>query len=396
MVAVYLPSASWISGSYDQPSRKDALIAMDRPGALRLEETSLKTLSRIRPQQKAEIASRTVTALSLSDLSITFVRNVLRLIIGPNHAVIRDLSISSSAIGIVLGSSVTVGNGIANLHKAQAIGDVEGVRRASSRILSGSISTVAAALSFSDIFASSIGSLGMATTVFCGLGSIVNLGISGWGIFICAHFRSRISGYLEMKHLSEKERIVKALEFLKGKIAPTEKEKKAIARQVESLHPNWTKQQVEKAIQRKILNLGEMKIRRIKRRTDQKTAERILLEVGKHLERLQDKAAPEKHLVEAKGLISQIMKQNMRKIELTLIVGISSTLAFSALILSTFFSLGILPLALYMLSSAIGLGILLIPLMIDSLSRSKDKALESRRALALTPVTVVTTNINSG
>ncbi len=156
MVAAYLPSASWFSGSYAPAHRKDALSATDPLSSfgtrLMLEETAQKTLNRIQPQSKTELAARTVTTLSLADLSITFVRNALRLIpsIGPNHSVVRDLGIASASIGIVIGSSVTVGNGIANLYKAQAIGDVEGTRRAASRIVSGSVSTTTSTLSLSE------------------------------------------------------------------------------------------------------------------------------------------------------------------------------------------------------------------------------------------------------
>ncbi len=222
---------------------------------------------------------------------------------------------------------------------------------------------------------------------------------------MCAQFRSRINAYLEMKQLSDQERVLEALEYLKTKIAPTEEEKEGISREVEALHPDWSPEQKLNVTKRKILNLAEVKIRFIKRRTDQKTAERILLEVDKHIERLQNPVRyreelknqltgqedsevkptlvisdiEEKHLAEAKELIAQVMERNKKKIQLSLVVATTSAIAFAALLIGTFLSLGILPLALYMLSSAIALGILLIPFMIEALSRSTNKAMESRR-----------------
>jgi len=390
MVAAVKPNWERFPASQDQVRSKSA------SGCARLslvEQTAQKTLSRVRHPAGTNLSSQTVTALSLTDLSACLSRHILQLTpsIGPHHPVVNGLDCVSSGIGLLIGSAVTVGHGIADLNKSQTIGDTEGVQRAGTQIASGAVSTNAAALSLASATTVSLYGLGVAADIFWGVGSVLNLGISGWGIYRAARFRSRIDNYLDSKKLNERERIVKTLEFLKEKVTPTDKEKEAIVREVERLHPKWGPQETLREIKRKVLDLGEVKIRYFKRRTCQSTAEKVLLQVDKHLNRLRRPDCDLAHLAEAKKLIHEVKKQNENKILLSAVILITSLISFTALIIGTFFSLGILPFALYAISSAIALGILLYPLITDNLWKSQSAAIQSR-AIALAPLTILTTN----
>ena len=404
MVAAFTPRLEGFTRSQgaDRPAqarRSSVLPSTDRgergPIQARLplvEQTASKTLNRIRQPAKANLSSKTVTLLSFTDLNASLTRHVLQLVpsVGPNHPSISGLDCLSSGIGILVGSAVTIGNGVADLNKSQQIGDGEGMRRAVTQIGSGAISTSASLLSLIyETTVSTLAVIGVAEDVFFGVGSVVNMTISGWAIYRSACFLSRIDGHLESINLNEKERVVKALEFLKEKIAPTEREKESIVKEIERIYPKWRLQEKITAAKRKILDLAEVKFRYVKRRTGQKTAERILTDVCKHLDRLRSPKSDLFHLASAKELISEVKNQTKKEILINAIVAITSLIAFTALIIGTFFSLGALPFVLYAISSAIALGILLYPLITENLIQFKFAAVESG-AVALAPFTVIT------
>jgi len=360
-----------------------------------VESAAHKTLSRIRAPAAAKMSTTTVAALSLTDATATFARRILQLTPSTDSKrAISNLDCLSSGIGLLLGSAVTIGNGISELNLSKQIGDGEGVRRSRAQIVSGLVSTNASALSLANETAfSSVAAVGLAESAFCGLGAAINIGISGWNIYRCARFLSKIDAILDQRGGGEKERLVNALIFLKERIAPTKEERDGISKEVETLHPDWGPQAKLQEVKKRTLDLAEVKVRQVKRRTCQATAERVLKEVDSHLEALQNPPASEASLKAAKGLIEEVKRQGRKKILLSAIVAVTSALALTALIIGTFFSLGTLPFALYAVSSAIALAILLYPLAAQSLGKSRVEAVKTR-AEALVPLTIMNSKSN--
>ena len=361
-----------------------------------VEPTAQKVLSLRRQDQTAEkdISSKTVAALTVTDLSVSFARNALRVApgIGPAHPIVQGLGYASSGIGLLLGSTVTIGSNVVKFHKSQKIGDGEGMRQAGSQILSGAITTNAVTLSlFHQIVLSSLAGLGIAANVFFGLGSLVTIGIAGWSIYRSSLFYFKIDGHSDSQHLNEKERVVKTLKFLKEKIAPTEKEKETIVKKIDKLHPNWSLEEKLSAVKQKMVDLAEVKCKYVQRRTSPGMAERVLKEIDNHLERSNNPLSDSKALDAAKELIEAVKKETKKKLLFTTIVAVTSLIALTALILSTFFSLGIVPFVLYTVSSAIALGILVCPLLVDKLAQTRSAAMQDR-AQSIAPLVISSTS----
>lgn len=364
-----------------------------------VEDLAQKTLNRVRHPEGRNLSESMVYALNATDISSSFIRHILQLIphVGPKHTAVTGLGGLSSSIGLVIGSSVLVGNGIADLNKSQKIGDLEGARRAGTQIASGTLLTNASALSLAYALSTpTLIGLGIAADVFYGLGSLLSLGVSSWSIYRASLLRSRMNGIMGNTKLNEKERVVKTLEFLKDKISPNAQEKETIARQVEKLHPEWDSSQKAAEVKRKISNLAEVKARYLIRRTNQKTAERLLMDLDKLLWQLRNpegnKVAESTALAAAKNLIKKVLSQNLKSIVIDAIIAGASLIAFIAVVIGNFLSLGALSFALYAISSAIALALLLYPIILDKFRTSRAAAMQA--AISVTPITVVASGSN--
>lgn len=391
MVSLAQPFSLWNPLSRDRRFGEPAPAYVQVP---LVEKTAQTTLSRVKEPAGTKLSSKMVTALSVTDVSASLVRHILQATpsVGPKHSSVSGLGCLSSGIGVLLGSSVTVGSGISDFHKAHSIGDGEGMRRSGSQIVSGAVGTNSSALYLAhETAAASLSGITVAADVLCGVGSVINMGISGVGVYRCARFRSRIDGHMETKALPEKERVAKTLRFLKEKIVPTEPEIARIAEEVKARYPDWSEKARADETKKQILDLGEVKFRYFKRRTCQATAARALKEIDKHLSGLQ--YGRPNALEEAKSFIQEVKKRNLQKIILTSIVLATSLIAFAGLIAGTFFSMGSLPFILYAISSAIALAILLYPLVVENLGASKAAAMQSR-AVALAPTVLTNTSSN--
>jgi hypothetical protein len=361
-----------------------------------VEQLAPKTLTRIQNPAGRNLSEKTVVALSSTELGASLTRHILKLVpsVGPHHPAVRCLEGVSSGLHLLIGSAVHIGHGVADLNKSLEIGDGEGMRRAGSNIASGSILSTASALSLayhSTVIA--ISGLHIASTAFHGLGSLLTMGLSGLNGYRSAIFRSRINDRMECKKLTEKERVVKTLEFLKEKIAPTDKEREGIVKEVEKLHPRWNSEQIASEVKVKLADLAEVKARYIERRTSPYIVERLLMEVDNLLEQLRGPSKPMhrldevKALAQAKSLIDKTLYENKKNLLINGVLAAASFISFAALVLSTFFSLGGLPLVLYAVSSAIALIVLLYPLAIEFFHNAKPHSMHSQ--MDLTPVSVI-------
>ncbi len=364
-----------------------------------VEQLAQKTLNRVRHPEGRNLSESMVYALNATDISSSFVRHILQLIphVGPKHTAVTGLGGLSSSIGLVVGSTVLVGNGIADLNKSRTIGDLEGARRAGSQIASGTLLTNASALSLAYALSTpTLIGLGIAADVFYGLGSLLSLGVSSWSIYRASLLRSRMNGIMGNTKLTEKERVVKTLEFLKDKISPNAQEKEAIARQVEKLHPKWDSSQKAAEVKRKISNLAEVKARYLIRRTNQKTAERLLMDLDKLLWQLRNPegntVAEATALAAAKNLIKKVLSQNLKSIVIDAIIAGASLIGLIAVVIGNFLSLGVLSFALYAISSAIALALLLYPIILDKFRTSRAAAMQA--AISVTPITVIASGSN--
>lgn len=371
-----------------------------------VEQLAQKTLNRFHHPEGRNLSENMVFGLNATDVSSSFLRHILELIpaFGPKHSAVTGLGGLSSSIGLVMGSTVLVGNGIADFNKSQKIGDVEGAQRAGSQIASGTLLTNASALSLACALSTpSLMGLSIAANVFYGLGSLLTLGVSGWDIYRASLLRSETNAIMGNKNLNEKERVIKTLEFLKNKISPTAKEKEAILKRVEKLHPEWDSSQKLAEVKRKISDLAEVKARYFKRRTNQKMAERLLMEIDKLLWHLRnqeakagrhgvDKVGEATALAQAKNLIDKVLRQNLKNIVIDGIIATASLIALCALVIGNFLSMGALSFALYAISSAIALVLLLYPIILEKFMSSRSAA--KHAAMDITPVTVITSGSN--
>lgn len=349
-----------------------------------------KTLSRVQEPAGINLSSKVVTSLSLTDATISSLSNSLQLIpsIGSKHSIVQGLRIASSGLGLLIGSAVTVGNGLADFNKSRQVNDCEGMRCARAEIVAGAFAVNSAALSLTEKIAISISALSSASNVLYVLGSLINMGASIYLTQRCISFLSKIDHSLEAKGLSEKERTIRALQFLKSKIILTPEEQEAIEKGVDQLHPKWGPNEKSREVRRRILDRSEVKVRYFKRRTSLPTAIRVLKEIDHHLNQLKGPNCDEKSLKAAQELIEEVKSQSRKRVLLSAVAIATSTVALIGLVLGTFFSLGTLPFVLYAISSVIALLVLLYPMIVDNLYASKIQAMESQ-AVAFAPVVVV-------
>ena len=149
-------------------------------------------------------------------------------------------------------------------------------------------------------------------------------------------------------------------------------------------------------VKRKISNLAEVKARYLIRRTNQKTAERLLMDLDKLLWQLRNPegntVAEATALAAAKNLIKKVLSQNLKSIVIDAIIAGASLIALIAVVIGNFLSLGVLSFALYAISSAIALALLLYPIILDKFRTSRAAAMQA--AISVTPITVIASGSN--
>lgn len=382
---------SWVS-SFLSPRQPNAFSSCNITKVSLVDSIARKAVQQSQERFNVHLSENTITALSITDGSASLIRNILRSLpfVDAKNSIVNGLGHLSSAIGLVLGSIVTVESGCVDLRHYSHIQDGEGQRRASIQIVAGMLATNGSALRLTKAIASVGIGVSYAADALCGIGAIVSMGLSGLEMYRCAMFCSRMDGYLNTQDMSERERVIKALEFLKQKISLTEQERQMIIDKVESSSSKLSASTKKSLIDRKLIDLAEVKINYIKRRTNKYIAERLVSELDKHLSALRDPCAQSGQILAARQFVEEIKRASKKRMLILAIVGITSAIAFTAFLAGTVFSLGTLPFILYAISASISLIMILYPMLSFNLRKETIDAMKEN-AVTLAPTTMIET-----
>ncbi len=231
--------------------------------------------------------------------------------------------------------------------QAYRIEDAESKRRSLAAAASGVIVSGTAILSIADIATLlSISSLRVSENVLSGLSCFIGMGIFGLNSYRCFSFRSELAKILEDQNLAERERLAKAIEFLKKQVALTKQEREAALKDPYGGVRNLSCGRREFLQQEKLIDLTAAKIRSFKRRSSQKAAELIIEKGGPILERLRkDPGAGQ--ISKARLFVQEAQRENTKRMLLNALGAVLSGLTCAILISWIILDVGVSSLALF-------------------------------------------------
>jgi hypothetical protein len=200
------------------------------------------------------------------------------------------------------------------------------------------------------------GLLGAANVLF-GLGSLLAMSAASLGALRCHRFNNRLNLYLENPNLTHVEKFRGALQYLKDAVSVTPEERKQMQSEIEKNHPDWSLEQKEKLLHQKIVDLTEVKVKYLKRRTSNKSLRLILTQANTLLEKLSHPETQAEGIKETAVILHKIQKENRVKMALFIAGFIAALISFSAMLTMTFLSAGALPFVLYGIAGTIYLAI---------------------------------------
>lgn len=325
---------------------------------LKPEQEENRLLKKINKAVVEPLLDNGLIAIRVSDEGISLARHVYQIIKLPpvETSFLRNLGVTGGVIGVGLGMR-EMRQGVEDFKRAAEIDDSEGSRRAKARLFSSSLVTYGSALYLAGKSADVAGiggaaALGAVSDSFFGIGSLFGMGMSALGILRCYRFRERVDERLFDRSLHENNRLKNSLSYLLSLVSLTEEEKKAIDT---SLPSNLTGEEREALRKKKQLEKTEVKVKYFKRRTSTKALSFLLKKAPELIEKLSGPDTVDLKSVreESLALIDKIKWENTRKIAMFALAFITSAIAFTALILGTFFSFGILPFVLSLVASSI-------------------------------------------
>lgn len=255
--------------------------------------------------------------------------------------------------------------GLRDYKRSKEIGDAEGQRRSEARLLSGAICSTASLTYLGgrifDTFSSATASAAAfgAANVLFGVGSVLAMGTSILGAVRCHRFNNRLNEYIENPNLTEVQRLQGALQFLKDAISVTPEEKAEQVEQIEKDHPDWSPKQKEDLLKEKLTDLTEVKVKYMKRRTSNKSLYLILTKADALLAKLADPKTSAEGIKEATLMLCTIQKENKTKMALYILGFIAALISFTAMLVSTFMTAGVLPFVLYGIAGTLYLALTL-------------------------------------
>ncbi len=301
-----------------------------------------------------------LAGMRVADDTLSLVRNILFALpaIGPKDPIVSHLGYYAGIFWSFF-SLRELDGGKIELKRSQAIGDAEGQRRAETRLLSGAILS-AGSLAYltgklSETFVSTApaSALSSISSTFFGLGSVVAIGSSALGAVRCERFNNRLTEYLENRSLTEVQRMQGALQFLKDSIIVTQEERSELIAEIGRKHPEWTPEQKELLLKQKMVDLTEVKVKYMKRRTSNKSLYLILTKVDDLLAMLSNPNTADQGIKESLQLIHTIQGENRLKLSLYMLGLIASTLSFVGMVIMFFMSAGTIPFVFYSVAGII-------------------------------------------
>jgi hypothetical protein len=342
-------------------------------------------------RQSRSCAERTCSMLprilSVTEVSISVARRVTgvvwKTLYGDTRLNPADLPLGhvTSGIGFVLGAFVTVPTGVMELNTSYQNQDGEGTRRSIAKVALGLLVSAGSALSLATLVDASVAPFS-SPFFFVAVG--LSIMLSSLTLYRCATFLSKIDSSLG----EGKEDYKAALQFLKGKIAPTAEEKAKI----ETECSEWADSELDRILEEKLkyfqsqfgdttvtkeeiaaLNTAytELEWGSISAKKEKKIEERLKALTDVKTQYLTRRTSPAavKKLVEgirlgldAKTLVSAFKVEVQMKISDTGFSLLISSIVLTALILGTFFSMGTIPTALFLVTSGCSLLKLIYPI----------------------------------
>lgn len=226
--------------------------------------------------------------------------------------------------------------------KAAQIEDRTSERRAKGNLVAAELVTAGTVLSLANRMTpiarltAGLIPISMVSEAFFGVGSILSIGLSMVGVRDCVQLRKRCFSFERVEEGQKEAQYQKIVTTLLDEIEVTGTERKSIE---ETSSPN--------DIQRKISNLEQAKRNAFERRTSPKA---LAL-----LSRLQGKDVTQLKAEFLEQTVGDIGWESAKRTALLAISLFASLIAFSAVVMGTFFSLGMLPVSLFIVSSSIHL-----------------------------------------
>lgn len=305
-----------------------------------------------------------LAGMRLADDTLSVTRNIMYAlpVFGPNDPIADHLGYYAGIFWTFFALR-ELDDGIREQKRSKEIGDVEGLRRAQSRLLSGTIIATGSlgylASKVADTFAlPDVSSLFLnGSNCLFGVGSLLAIGTSLLGVVRCNRFNKRLNEYLQNPKISETERMQGAIQFLKDSISVTAEDKEAFAHQIEQEHPDWPVALKEQYLSQKLANLTEVKVRYLKRRTSNKSLRLIIEQSDLILKKLSDPRLNIEGIRDATILINAIQKENNIKMTLYTLGFFAACLSFIAMLITAFSAAAVLPFVLYGIAGTIYFGI---------------------------------------
>jgi hypothetical protein len=272
-------------------------------------------------------------------------------------------------------------DGLQEYERSKEIGDLEGRRRAKSRLLSGSLVGLGSlsylAAKVTDTFSLTNVSpyLLNASNVLFGVGSLLAAGTSYLGALRCLRFNQRLTSYLDHPSFTKEEKMRGAVEFLKASISVTAEEKEAAAMRIEKEYPEWSRELKEQLLSQRLADLTEVKVKYMKRRTSNRSLKMILEKSDEILRKLSDPSLKQEGIQEALDLIYTVQKDSRIKMALYILGVIAALLSFVAMVIAAIMTSGSLPFILYGISGGIYLAITVYSIGLMVLKRDQDTKL---------------------
>ncbi len=305
-----------------------------------------------------------LAGMRLADDSVTLARNIMLSIpsVSRKDPVVAHLGYYAGIFWSFF-SFRELDDGFTEYKRSNVIRDAEGMRRAESRILSGSLVAGGSLAFLGGQFCSSYASKGAVSTAFgfsnalFGFGAILAIGASVLGGVRCHRFNHRLNEYLYNPKLPEAQKMQGALRFLKDAISVTAEERAELAFQIEQKHPDWSLEQKELLLGQRIADLTEVKVKYMKRRTSNKSLLLILNRTDDLLLKLGNPSTCAEGIKEATVLIDKIKQENRVKLSLYFLGTVASIISFVGMLVMSFMSAGVLPFILNGMAGTIYLAV---------------------------------------
>jgi hypothetical protein len=314
-----------------------------------------KCLDLMRKTNVPGASERWNSGLHITDDTVSLVRSLIFAVspLGNKDPVGVNLGYLTGALGTFFALQ-EIYSGRREISRAREIGDSEGLRRARTRLLFGSVVITASSTHLVGRIlkpvAAPIVSAGLqvAAEALFAAGSFIHLATSTLGAVRCYRFNARLNEYLNNPHLTEEQKLQGALKFLKDHIYVTTEEQEQIRIKVEEQHPNVSEFEREELIRKAIQNRVEVKLKFLKRRTSNKSLYLIFNRVDKVLEKIGNPQTRLEGILEASILIDKIQRENKTKFTLYALSMLAALLGVLGMVCFIFCpALTALPYALY-------------------------------------------------